>query len=233
MSDRARMVLYVRVSTEEQASFGHGLDAQVTQLERAAEYHAWNVIELVRDEGVSGKDLNRPGIRHALQLIADGKADGLAVSKLDRLSRSVVDAGMLAEWFHDLDARLVMLDLAIDTGMPGGKMVLHVMAAMAEWEREVIAQRTKDGLAALRAKGKPTGRPAVADTPELAGRISLMRARGMTLQSIADKLNAEGVPTIRGGAIWRPSSVEAAAGYKRRRPRRKHAELPTPIRRIA
>src|SRR3954447_19995282 len=107
---RARMVLYVRVSTEEQASAGNGLDVQNAELERAAEYHRWRVVERVRDEGFSGKDLQRPGLRHALELIAAGKADGLAVSKLDRLSRSVIDAGMLAEWFGDVDARLVALD---------------------------------------------------------------------------------------------------------------------------
>ncbi len=225
------MVLYVRVSTEEQVTHGNGLDAQRADLERAAEYQGWKIIELVRDEGVSGKDLSRPGLRHALELIAAGKADGLAVAKLDRLSRSVIDAGMLAEWFDDADARLVALDLNIDTNTPSGRMVFSVLSAVAEWERATIAQRTRDGLAALRAKGKPTGRPAVADTPGLANRISLMRAEGMTLQAIADTLTAEGVPTARGAAKWRPSSLESAAGYRRRRPRRKPAELPATIRR--
>lgn len=227
------MVLYVRVSTEEQVAAGNGLDAQIAQLKREAEYKSWTVVELVRDEGVSGKDLVRPGLRHALELIRDGKADGLAVAKLDRLSRSVIDAGMLAEWFDDVDARLVALDLNIDTSSPSGRMVFSVLSAVAQWERETIAARTRDGLAALRAKGKPTGRPAVADRPELASEISIMRARGMTLQAIADDLNQRGVPTIRGGSKWRPSSVESAAGYKRRRPRRKPAELPTPLRRSA
>jgi DNA invertase Pin-like site-specific DNA recombinase len=230
---RARIVLYVRVSTEEQAAQGNGLEAQLAQLQRESEHHQWTVVETIRDEGVSGKDLVRPGLKRALELIAEGKADGLAVAKLDRLSRSVIDAGMLAEWFEEVGARLVALDLNIDTNTPSGRMIFSVLSAVAQWERETIAQRTKDGLAALRAKGKPTGRPAVADRPELFSRIALMRARGMTLQAIADQLNAERVPTIRGGATWRPSSVEAAAGYKRRRPRRKHADLPKPLRRAA
>ncbi len=63
---------------------------------------------------------------------------------------------------------------------------------------------------------RPSARPAVADSPELKERIVGMRAQGMTLQAIADVLNAEGVPTVRGGACWRPSSVHAATGYKRR-----------------
>lgn len=231
--DHARMVLYIRVSTEEQAQFGNGLAAQLAQLEREAEHQGWNVIELIRDEGVSGKDLARPGLKRALELIAEHKADGLAVAKLDRLSRSVIDAGMLAEWFEDLDARLVALDLNIDTKTPSGRMVFSVLSAVAQWERETIAARTRDGMAALRAKGLPTGRPAVADKPEIATRIQLMRARGMTLQAIADQLNTEHVPTIRGGSLWRPSSVQTAAGYKRRRPRRKTTQLPVPLRRAA
>lgn len=228
-----RMVLYTRVSTEEQAASGLGLEAQRAQLELAAQYQSWQVIEFVVDEGQSGKDLVRPGLRHALELLRDGKADGIAVAKLDRLSRSVVDFGLLLEWLETVGVSLVALDLNVDTSTPSGRMLTSVLMAVAEWERHTIAQRTKDGLAALRAKGKPTGRPAVADRPELFSRIALMRARGMTLQAIADQLNAEHVPTIRGGTTWRPSSVEAAAGYKRRRPRRKRTELPKPLRRAA
>jgi DNA invertase Pin-like site-specific DNA recombinase len=232
-NDGTRMVLYIRVSTEEQARSGLGLEAQQAELARAAEFQSWTIVEQIADEGASGKDLERPGLKRALQLIVDGEADGLAVAKLDRLSRSVIDAGSLAEWFDDVDARLIALDLNIDTSTPSGRMVLHVLASVGQWEREVIAQRTRDGLAQLRLQGKPTGRPAVADKPELTERILLMRADGMTLQAIADQLNAERVPTLRGGSMWRVSSVENAAGYKRRRPRHKPPTLPVPMRRAA
>lgn len=227
---QARMVLYIRVSTDEQ---GNGLDAQRSELTRAGEYADWRIVELVVDEGRTGKDLIRPGLQHALQLIADGDADGLAVTKLDRLSRSVIDAGQLAEWFTAAGARLVALDLNIDTSTPSGLMVLHVLAAVAQWERETIAQRTRDGLAALRARGEVTGRPAVADMPELAARILERRNIGITLQAIADELNADHVPTLRGGSCWRPSSVQSAAGYVRGRPRHKAAALPVLGRRAA
>lgn len=221
------MVLYLRVSTEEQAASGLGLDAQRSDLERAAEYHRWKVVELIRDEGASGKDLHRPGLRRALELIAAGKADGLVVAKLDRLSRSVVDFGEILLWLEDAGASFVALDLSIDTTTPAGRMCSTVLMAVAQWERETIAARTRDGLAALRAQGKPTGRPAIADRPELAARIRSMREDGgMTLQAIADQLNAEEIPTARGAAIWRPSSVQSAAGYTRRKPRRRPADLP-------
>lgn len=217
------MITYARVSTDEQAN---GIDAQQAELDRAGAYEQWIVVEAIAERGASGKDLERPKLRRALQLIADGKADGLAVSKLDRLSRSVIDAGELAEWFDAAGARLVALDLSIDTSTPSGRLMLHLMAAFGQWERETIAQRTRDGLAALRAKGMPTGRPAVADRPELADRIAAMRREGFTFQAIADALNSDGVPTVRGGSQWRPSSVQAAAGARRRRPRHRAAQLP-------
>ncbi|MGO9903471.1 MAG: recombinase family protein [Solirubrobacteraceae bacterium] len=146
---QARMVLYVRVSTDEQSN---GLDAQRAELKRAGEYAGWRIVATIVDEGASGKDLERPGLERALALIAAGKADGLAVSKLDRLSRSVIDAGQLAQWFTDAGGRLVALDLNIDTSTPSGLMVLHVLASVAQWERETIAARTRAGLAALRAR---------------------------------------------------------------------------------
>lgn len=221
---RARMLLYVRVSTDEQHN---GIPAQTAELRRAAKFQDWQVLEVVADKGASGKDLNRPGLRRALELIAAGGADGLAVSKLDRLSRSVVDAGAIAEWFEAAGARLVALDLNVDTSTPTGRMMLNLMATLGQWERETIGQRTRDGLAAVRARGKPTGRPAVADHPELCARIRELRGEGgWTLQAIADQLNAEQVPTLRGGKLWRVSSVESAAGYKRRRSGHAAPDLP-------
>lgn len=220
------MVLYVRVSTEEQAAHGYGLDAQRAELERAARFHDWEVVELVGDEGASGKDLDRPRLRHALELIADGKADGLAVAKLDRLSRSVVDFGDLLEWLQAAGGTLAALDLQVDTATPGGHLVANVLMAVAEWERRTIAVRTKAGLAAKRARGEPTGRAAIADNPDLVARVAQLQADGNTLSEIARTLTAEGWPTVRGGTTWRASSLQAITGYRRPPVRRRRAELP-------
>jgi hypothetical protein len=94
------------------------------------------------------------------------------------------------------------------------------------WERERLSERTRKGLAAARAKRREAGGPSAPDWTELRKRIAAMRADGMTLQAIADMLNEEGVPTPRGGAKWRPSSVQTAAGYKRRSRPRKVEDLP-------
>lgn len=221
-----RLLGYVRVSTAEQAESGYGLAAQERLIRDTAARRDWELVDVIVDAGESGKSLERPGLKRALERVAAGDTDGLLVAKLDRLSRSVIDFGLLLEWFTEAEATLVALDLGVDTSTPGGRLVANVFASVAEWERDTIAARTRDGLASVRAQGKPIGRPSVADRPELAERIRAMRTAGATLQGIADLLNAEGVPTARGASRWRPSSVQAAAGYKRRRPRRKHPSLP-------
>jgi hypothetical protein len=106
--------------------------------------------------------------------------------------------------------------------------VANVISAVAECEGDIIAQRTGAALHALRAQGKPISRPAAADHPELRDRIRQMREDGMTFQAIADTLNAEGLPTLRGGAHWRVSSVQSAAGYVRPRPKGRRTDLPDP-----
>lgn len=220
------MVLYTRVSTDEQTQSGNGMHAQRTELERAAVFHRWEVVELIRDEGASGKDLDRPGLRRALELIAAGEADGIAVAKLDRLSRSVVDFGDLLEWLIAADGSLAALDLQVDTSTPGGHLVGNVLMAVAEWERRTIAARTKAGLAAKRARGEATGRPAIADNPQLVTRIHELVADGHCLSEIARILTAEQWPTVRGGRVWRASALQRIVGYERPPVRRRRAELP-------
>jgi DNA invertase Pin-like site-specific DNA recombinase len=223
------MVLYSRVSTDEQAQHGYGLDAQRTELQRAAVFHRWEIVEVIRDEGVSGKDLDRPGLRRALELIAAGDADGIAVAKLDRLSRSVVDFGDILEWLQAAEGTLAALDLQVDTSTPGGHLVGNVLMAVAEWERRTIAARTKAGLAAKRALGQPTGRPAIADHPELAARVQELRGtedEPTSLSEIARILTEEQWPTVRGGRVWRASALQRIVGYERPPARRRRTELP-------
>jgi DNA invertase Pin-like site-specific DNA recombinase len=190
-------------------------DGPVHAIEAACERSEWELLEVVTDRENGVSSLERPGLARALEQIADGQARGLVVSDLRRLSRSIVDLGALVEWFTDAQAALVALDLGIDTSTPSGHELAATLVRLSGWERERIQRRTRSGLTAVRTPGKPTGRPAVADRPALLERINAMRAANMTLQAIADQLNAEGVPTLRGGMMWRPSSVQAALGYKR------------------
>jgi DNA invertase Pin-like site-specific DNA recombinase/peptidoglycan hydrolase-like protein with peptidoglycan-binding domain len=214
---------YVTVSSEGQRSEA---DGSVREIEAACERAGWELAEVVTDRE-SGRGLERPGLAYALKQIADGKVRGLVVSDLRRLSRSIVDLGALMEWFRDARAGLIALDLGVDTSTPAGYEVAATLITLGDWEHERIARRTRSGLAEVRAGGRPTGRPKVSDRPDLVARITAMRSANMTLQAIADQLNAEGVPTMRGGAMWRPSSVQAALGYRRPGTRGVRDQLPT------
>jgi DNA invertase Pin-like site-specific DNA recombinase len=178
----------------------------------------WNLLEIVGDRE-NGRVLERPGLGYALERIADGHACGLVVSDLQRLSRSIVDLGALMAWFRDANATLIALDLGIDTSTAEGDHVATTLIALSARAHERIADRTRNRLAKRRANGGSNGRPAVRDRPELMERIAAMRAGGLTLQAIADQLNAENVPTLRGGKKWRPSSIQASLGYRRPGPR--------------
>lgn len=218
---------YARVSTTEQADSGLGLAAQRAVIESTAAAKGWELVDVVVDAGASGKDIERPGIRQVLDAVATGAVDALVVAKLDRLSRSLSDLLALVDWLNDAGADLVAVDLGVDTATPGGRLVLSVLGAIAAWERDATRERTRDALAAKRARGERISGPSVAaDRPELAARIAAMREAGMTLWGIADVLNDEGVPTLRGGTQWRSSSVVAAAGYKRPPRRRRPPNLP-------
>jgi hypothetical protein len=122
-------------------------------------------------------------------------------------------------WFRDADATLVALDLDLDTSTPEGRQVARTLITLGTYEvsRPVAVPTAEppDTPQEIRVEARPNGRPAVKDRPELLERITAMRAANLSLQEIADQLNAENVPTLRGGRQWRPSSIQAALGYKR------------------
>jgi DNA invertase Pin-like site-specific DNA recombinase len=158
----------------------------------------------------------RDGMTEALRLLKCGEVSALVVSKLDRLSRSVQDfAGLLAlagkqGWF------VVALDLGVDTTTPSGRLVAHVLAAVAEWERDVIRQRTRDALAERKAAGVKLGRDRMTP-PDVVKRIVAGARVGMGHTDIARALDADNVPTPNGGARWYPSTVRRIAARERER----------------
>ncbi|HWL59753.1 MAG TPA: recombinase family protein [Microbacteriaceae bacterium] len=197
---------YLRVSTTDQE---HGIDAQRNSICLEAERRGWEVTWL-EDSGRSGKSLDRPAVREALAMLERGDAVALAVSKLDRLTRSVHDFSGLLSTASSQGWGLIMLDLGVDTTTPAGKLVANVVAAVAEWERDMIALRTREGLAAARAKGVRLGAPSRQD-PSTVERIQVLRNDGMTYRAIADVLNDSAVPLPSGGSRWHPASVRLAS----------------------
>jgi DNA invertase Pin-like site-specific DNA recombinase len=185
------------------------------------EESGWPLARVVHDAPAeSGKPRSRPGLAHALQEVAAGRAAGLVVVRLRDLTESVAEIGPLLQWFADTEAFVIALDYRLDTASDRGRFAVWTLVEISEWERGRLNGRTRPGLDAAR-RGA-----AVRDDPQLSARIAAMRRDGMSLQAIADALNEEGIPTLRGGSRWRPSSVQAATGYKRPPAKPRGVELP-------
>jgi DNA invertase Pin-like site-specific DNA recombinase len=130
----------------------------------------------------------------------------LVVSKLDRLSRSLLDFTALMDRAQREHWGLVALDLGMDMGTPAGEAMANVMATFGQLERRLIGQRTKEALAQKRKSGVVLGRPR-SMPDDVRARIVAERASGRSLKAIADGLNQESVATAQGGSRWHPSTV--------------------------
>jgi DNA invertase Pin-like site-specific DNA recombinase len=202
-----RVIAYTRVSTEEQSASGLGLADQRLAIDAEVIRRGWDDVAFIADEGFSAKNLSRPGIAAALSDLEAGRASTLVVSKLDRLSRSLLDFCVLMETSKRQGWEIVVLDLALDTSTPAGMLMGNVMASFSQYERQLIGARTSAALQILKSKGVRLGRPRVMDT-SVSARIIGERQEGRTMQVIADGLNSDGVPTARGGSKWYPSTVK-------------------------
>jgi DNA invertase Pin-like site-specific DNA recombinase len=200
-----RAIGYARVSTDEQGRSGLGLDAQKDAITAEADRRGWTLTDAYVDVA-SGKSLRRrPSFSTALRQLAAGDAEVLVVAKLDRLSRSVGDFAAILALSQSEGWELDVCDLGVDTTTPSGKMVAQIMMVLAEWEREMIADRTRAALAQARRRGTRLGRPrgVPAETLRM---IRVLRRAGQSYQGIADTLTAEGVATAQGGR-WHGATV--------------------------
>jgi DNA invertase Pin-like site-specific DNA recombinase len=204
--ERAETVVgYARVSTDEQGANGVGLEAQRAAIKAECSRRGWTLARIEEDV-LSAKTMKRPGLQAALEACRSGEVGGIVVAKLDRLSRSVVQFGHLLDEASKKKFNVVALDLGLDLSTPQGELVANVIASVAQWERKIIGQRTKEALAVKKAQGVRVGRPPVLPTT-VVGRMQRERAAGKSLAAIADGLNADGVPTAQGGRQWYPATV--------------------------
>ncbi len=202
------LVPYRRVSTREQADSGAGLGAQKTALThglaiREATALTWGCV----DRGKSGKDMKREQLAVALGHIERGEAGGIIVAKLDRLSRSLLDFAFLMAKANKEGWNIVAMDLGLDLSTPAGKMMAGVLAVFAQFERDVIGQRTKDGLAEKRAQGVRLGRPRTIDDDLLSAIVTAWMGEG-NYSAVARWLNSAGLDTPHGGKMWYPMTVQ-------------------------
>ena len=145
--------IYARCSTDRQE-----LDAQLHQLRDYARRRGVRAVEYT-DAAVSGAKASRPGLDALMAACRRREVGAVVVTRLDRLGRSSAHLAALAEEFRALGVSLVVLDLALDTATPQGALVLGVLAQVAQFERELIRERVRDGLAQARRRGTRLGRP--------------------------------------------------------------------------
>jgi len=214
-----KAVGYIRVSTEEQAREGVSLDNQRKRIEYFCGAKEWTLGRIYADEGISGSSLKRDGVQELISDCKQGKFDVVVIYKLDRLTRSVKDLGTLIEMFDKSDVAFSSVSDNFDTTTANGKLVLNILGSVAQWERDIISERTRDALAHKRSERQiysplPLGFEAgedgrlIENKNELAivKQIRTLRQRGLSYQKIADKLNTGGLKTKK-GLVWRKGTV--------------------------
>ena len=214
-----RAVVYVRVSTEQQADEGVSLAAQRERCLAYAKALELDVVEVIEDAGVSAKSLDRPGLQRALAMLDACKADALLVAKLDRLTRRVADLGHLVDEHFASRSALLSVGDNIDTRSASGRLVLNVLASVSQWEREAIGERTSAAMRHMRREGRYTGGAApygftlaegkLAPVPHeqaVIARARELRAAGCTFASVAVQLAEDGHRS-RTGAPFAPMQV--------------------------
>ncbi len=211
---------YVRVSTDRQAEQGVSLEAQEAKIRAMATVQGSELLDVIVDGGESAKSMNRPGLQKLMGLVNSGKVQAVIVAKLDRLTRSVKDLCGLLELFEKRKVALISVAEALDTGSAAGRLVITIMGAVSQREREAIGERTRDALQHKRNSGErvgniefgyrlsPDGRHLEPDPAEQAALVEIrsLRRQGHTLRGIAVALNRRGHHTRR-GTEWRLESV--------------------------
>jgi site-specific DNA recombinase len=221
MMDATRRVAgYVRVSQERAAKNGYGLGAQEHEVQRFVEYKGWTLVDLYREEGISGYRKDRPAMDRLLADAKAGRFEVAAFPSIDRAGRSVRHVIEIDRALRAAGVDTVFLREGVDTSTPTGELFRNIMASLAEFEGRVIYERLSKGKRKKASEGGYTGGwipygyrrtddRAVAVVPDEAAVVERMfrwAAEGRSLSWIAARLRDEDAPT-RNGGVWRPSTI--------------------------
>jgi DNA invertase Pin-like site-specific DNA recombinase len=178
-----RVALYARVSTDSQT-----VDNQLLELRQAGQRLGWQIVGEFIDAGISGaKGIDaRPQLAELMRQVTRGQVDLVAAWSVDRLGRSLADLVQMLQQMHARNCGLYLHVQGIDTSTPAGKAMFQMMGTFAEFERSMIVERIKTGLARAKASGKRLGRPQ--SGPELEAQIRALRAQGLGIHRIRQQL---------------------------------------------
>ena len=211
----SRVIGYLRVAPREDRSARPAMDDQRRTIEAECRRRGWEILRFEEDVR-SGRTMRRPGLHAALDACRAGQAQGIVVARLDRLTYSVEDLAYLMRRAVEGRFTIVAPDVGLDLSTDAGAHLAQVLSHASRWHPRSVGRRTRLALEQHReyvGRGRPSSTP-----PDVAERIRDLRASGWTLQAICDQLNAEGVPTPRGGTHWRPTSLRAIVPPGRSRP---------------
>jgi len=218
---------YIRVSTEEQAMEGFSMENQALKIRAYCDLYGLHLARIIEDPGVSAKSLKREGWQEVESLLSTNEIKGVVIFKLDRLTRNLGDWSYLIKtYFRDRVKNAKQLHSyseKIDTSTATGRMFLNLVVMISEWEREIIAERTRDGLGVKRTRGEKLGGRmpfgkilaedgiSLADEPgqqEAIAAMKRLRIEGRTFRAIAEALEGMGIKTASGNEVWTPCSVQ-------------------------
>lgn len=204
-----RAALYARVSTQDQRP-----EPQLDPLHAYADSRGLEVVETYVDRGISGAKAKRPALDRLLMDARRRQIDCVVVVKLDRLARSVRHLTELAAEFEALGVDLVVLDQAIDTSTPAGRLLFNVLGSIAEFERDLIRERVAAGMKAAKRRGRRLGRPRAIRGPDTFRMEALLR-EGKSLRAVARELGVSAMTVkreaerLRSSHLHRTDSVQS------------------------
>lgn len=212
-----KVVGYVRVSTTEQDQSGLGLADQEAKIRAYCDLYNLSLVEIKKD-AATGKNIERPGLQDALAMLKSGQVEGIIVAKLDRLTRSVRDMGILLDKYFQKNGLFVVAE-QINTTTAAGRMLLNLLTTISQWEVETISERTAAALAVKKRNGERVGTipygydcdangklTANEKEQETIARIKSLRENGYSFEAIARQLNNDGILT-KLGKQWSKASV--------------------------
>jgi site-specific DNA recombinase len=211
---------YIRVSTEEQVSQGLSLNVQTDKIQTYAQSKNFELVEILKDKGLSGKNLQRPGLQELIRMAKKEKECAIIVYKLDRLTRNTGDLlNLIDNFFRAEKITLFSVSEEVDVNSPMGRFTLTVMGAMAQMEREVLSERVSSSLQYKKQQGHslglvPYGFERIdgmlrkqSEEQNILRRMKRWRKEGLGYKRIADRLNEKGIKPRRKKAKWHASSV--------------------------
>ncbi|MCH7792629.1 MAG: recombinase family protein [Planctomycetes bacterium] len=216
MEARRRVAIYVRVSTR--VGNGQRLLQQFREVRRMVERRGWTIVRVYRDRASAKQGAHRPEWERLRKDASRRRFDAVAVWAIDRMGRSVLDVLKAAEGFERRGVELLIVKQKVDTTTPLGKLLLTILAAFAQMERELTSERTREGIAARRAKGLPVGRVAIlvprahidAVLREEKSAAQVSRETGISVSTIRARVRAakkEGSPPCK-----RPLTLDSEKG---------------------